>query len=255
MSQINPSSSWDAANYTSTGAFVSELGAGVFDLLAPKPGERILDVGCGDGALTLRIQEAGASTLGVDASEELLEVAKSRGVSAQLGDAAALEFDEEFDAVFSNAVLHWVTDAQAAANSMFRALKPGGRLVVEFGGFGNIAAIRAALAAVLAKRGFEDIPDDHYFPTPAQYAAVLENLGFEDVNASIIHRPTLVADGIYAWLETFRTGLLDRLGLSKAEQQDVFEQVTEILRPILFDPDSGWWADYVRIRVSATKPQ
>lgn len=254
MTTQNPSSTWNSDDYTTTGAFVAQHGAAVFELLAPKAGERILDVGCGDGALTLDIAESGADVLGFDASEELLATAAERGLNTQLGDAANMNFDSEFDAVFSNAALHWVLDAQGAVEGMYRALKPGGRLAVEFGGFGNIAAIRTALTAVLLRHGYEDLPNDHYNPTAKTYTALLESVGFKEVDAAIIPRQTFLEAGMEAWLHTFRNGLLDRLGIVEEQKKLIFAETAELLKPALFDPGTGWWADYVRIRVTAAKP-
>lgn len=252
-STANPSSKWKSADYTTTGSFVAAHGAAVFELLDPKPGERTLDVGCGDGALTVQIAEAGADVLGLDASEDLLETAKGRGLNVVLGDASRMEFNEEFDAVFSNAVLHWVLDAKGAAESMFRALKPGGRLAIEFGGFGNIAAMRTALNAVLIKRGYEDLPDDHYYPTAETYAALLESVGFGEVDAKIIPRQTHLEAGMEAWYKTFRSGLLEILDVPADDYAEIFAEAAELVKPMLYDKDTGWWADYVRLRVTAVK--
>ena len=253
MSGVNPSSQWEADQYTTTGAFVAQYGSDVLTLLNPQQGERILDVGCGDGALTLKIAQSGADVLGVDASKELLEVAASRGLNTQLGDATNLGFDQEFDAVFSNAVLHWVLDAQAAATSMYNALKPGGRLAIEFGGFGNIAAIRSALAAVLNSHGYLDLPHDHYYPQPDQYANLLQSVGFSNITTATIYRPTPLSDGMQAWLATFRGGFLKRLGINEADRTKIFEETAALLSPALHDPTTGWWADYVRLRVTAQR--
>ncbi len=268
---VNPTSRWQADQYGSTGAFVPALGEVILTSLGAAPGERVLDVGCGDGALTARIAEGGATVVGVDASPELVAVAQARGLDARLADAAALDFDEEFDAVFSNAALHWILDYQAAAAGMFAALRPGGRLAVEFGGFGNIAAIRTALLAVLCREGVvvlgdgtaaaqevpaRSMPPDQYYPTAAEYAEVLAEAGFAEVRAELVPRPTPLAHGMVAWLATFRGGLMDTLGVHGARRAAVFEQTAELLRPALcseFDGDS-WWADYVRIRAWAVRP-
>lgn len=222
-------------------------------LLNPRPGERILDVGCGDGALTTRIVEAGAHVVGVDMSTELLAVARSRGLDVHWADAAELDYTTEFDAVFSNAALHWVLAPAAAANGMFRALRPGGRLAVEFGGFGNIAAIMTALRAVLGSHGYLKLPPDQYYPTAGEYASVLAAAGFSDVRAELVARPTPLADGMDAWLRTFRQGLLDALGLVPAEQVEVRREVVELLAPALRDEAGNWIADYVRIRATAVR--
>ena len=243
-----------AADYASHGAFVPALGQAVLDLLDPQPGERILDVGCGDGALTARIAAAGAEVIGVDTSAELLTAARARGLEVRFGDARDLDFDEEFDAVFSNAALHWVLEPDRAATSMFAALTPGGRLALEFGGFGNIAAIMTGLRAALQRRGYSRLPPDQYYPTASQYTDVLMAAGFSEVDAVLVPRQTPLASGMDAWLWTFRHGLLDALGLSPAEQQAVRDDVVDLLRPSLCDASGNWVADYVRLRVTARRP-
>ena len=250
---LNPTSRWDAAAYATTGAFVPALGDAVLALLAPQTGERVLDVGCGDGALTARIAAAGAEVVGYDASESLVAAARARGLVVHLGDAARLPFDGEFDAVFSNAALHWMLDPGAVARGMFASLRPGGRLAVEFGGFGNIAAIRTALAATLARHGVHERPADQYYPTPPQYADVLRAAGFDEITTWLVPRPTLVAAGMVAWLETFRGGLLDALGVHGDERRAIFAETAELLEPALRAADGTWWADYVRIRATARR--
>ena len=251
---MNPTSRWESDRYTTTGAFVPALADAILTSLDPQPGERILDVGCGDGTLTARLAAAGADVVGIDASPALVEVARARGLDVRLGDAAAMTFDGEFDAVFSNAALHWILDYDAVAAAMFRALRPGGRLAVEFGGFGNIAAIRTALRAVLLARGVTHLPEDQFYPTAEQYSDVLARAGLTDVRVEIVPRPTPLADGMVAWLYTFRGGLFDALGLDEAKRAEVVADVAALLAPALQDPQGGWWADYVRIRAWARRP-
>ncbi len=250
---VNPTSTWDAARYTSTGAFVAELAGDVLAALAARPGEQILDVGCGDGLLTARIRDLGAEVTGIDASASLVTVARSRGLQVIHADAAAMDFDREFDAVFSNAALHWMLDPLAVAAAMYRALRPGGRLAVEFGGFGNIAAISTGLRAVLRAHGITDLPADQYYPTAESYEEILQSVGFEAVQATIVPRPTRLADGMAAWLTTFRGGLFDALGLDEPTRADVIADTCALLAPALLDPTGQWWADYVRIRVNAMR--
>jgi len=145
----NTASKWSPADYAANAAFVPALGAPVLELLDPQPGERILDLGCGDGVLTEKIVAAGAVVIGVDASAAMIEAAQARGLDAHVVDGQALEFDSEFDAVFSNAALHWMLDSVAVANGVYRALRPGGRFVGEMVGEGNIATLRAGIRAEL----------------------------------------------------------------------------------------------------------
>ncbi len=202
---------WDATDYGKNAAFVHGMAGGVVEWLDAKPGESILDLGCGDGQLTLRIASTGARVVGVDASPEMLAKARSRGIDAHEGNAESLPFaDHSFDAVFSNAVLHWVRDQDAMMAEVRRVLKPGGRFVAEMAGHGNIAAIRVAFMATLARHGCSD-PEEgvNCYPTPADYQSRLERNGFQVERIELIPRPTpLPESGMEGWLRTFRRGVL-----------------------------------------------
>lgn len=247
---------WDPAAYASHGSFVPALGGAVLDLLAPKTGERILDLGCGDGVLTEKLVAAGASVVGVDADKAMIASAVEKGLDARVMDGRHLSFDAEFDAVFSNAALHWMPPAGMVASGVFRALKAGGRFVGEFGGHGNIAAIRTAVRAALTQRGYS-VPaqDDNYYPTAEEYRAVLETAGFAVVSADIIPRPTPLPSGMAAWLQTFRSGFIESAGVPESERAQVIEDARAMLRPILADEAGNWTADYVRLRFAARKPE
>ncbi|MEZ5774235.1 MAG: methyltransferase domain-containing protein [Hyphomicrobiaceae bacterium] len=241
---------WDAGRYDRNARFVSDLGGDVLALLDPRPGERILDLGCGDGALTERLVAAGASVLGVDVSEAMLAAARGRGLDVVAGDARTLPFEAEFDAVFSNAVLHWVTDPDKAAARMRAALKPGGRLVAEFGGHGNIAAIVTALrAAARIHGGDARLVSPWFYPTPAEYRAILEKAGFEVMRIGLHPRPTPLPTGIEGWLMTFRKPFFDQFG--EDGRAEVLKLVVDLLAPSLRDAAGNWTADYVRLRVAA----
>ncbi|MGL6043023.1 MAG: class I SAM-dependent methyltransferase [Sandaracinobacteroides sp.] len=255
---------WNAQDYAENAGFVPALGNAVLELLAPAPGEAILDLGCGDGVLTKRIAEAGAEVLGVDPSEAMLDAARARGLSVQAADGQALAFRSRFDAVFSNAALHWMPDQQAVAQGVFAALKPGGRYVGECGGFGNIAAIRTALRAVLQAHGYS--PDSpaadgsaarvggQTYQTAEAFTALHTGVGFIDVEARIIPRPTPLPTGIRGWLKTFRAGFLDEAGVPEAARACVVDDVEALLAPVLRDAAGNWSADYVRLRWQARKP-
>jgi trans-aconitate methyltransferase len=244
------SQSWNPAAYAEIGAFVPTLGAGVLEWLDPKPGERILDLGCGDGQLTRKIVAAGAQVVGVDASPAMVEGALGKGVDARLCNAEALSFSSEFDAVFSNAALHWVRDQDAMLAGVKRALKPGGRFVAEMGGHGNVAAILVALTAVLERYGCADLEDSvNYYPTPKAYSAQLAAHGFSVEQMQLIPRPTPLAAGMHAWLTTFRKGVLD--AVPEALRQTVVDETVALLEPALCDTEGNWTGDYVRLRFIA----
>lgn len=240
---------WDAAGYAAHAPYVPVLGAPLVDLLAPRPGERILDIGCGDGTLTQALVEAGAEIVGVDASPDMVAAAQARSLDARVADAAALPFTAEFDAVFSNAALHWVPDHEGAVAGMRRALKPGGRAVGEFGGFGNIAAIATALVAVMGRRGFDESVLPWTFPTAEGFAVRLARNGFAVESCALIPRPTPLPTGMAGWLETFAAGILGRL--PPEDRTATRDEAVALLRPALCDEDGNWTADYVRLRFAA----
>jgi SAM-dependent methyltransferase len=243
---------WDPNAYARDGAFVHGLAGGVLEWLAAQPGERILDLGCGDGRLTARLTAAGANVVGVDASAAMVRAAKALGVTAVEASAEKLPYsDASFDAVFSNAALHWVRDQDAMMAEVLRVLKPGGRFVAEMGGHGNIAAIRVALIAVLERHGFGGTEDGvNYYPTPEGYTRRLEQHGFKVERMGLIPRPTpLEKGGMAGWLNTFRRGVLDKL--PEASRPQVVDETCALLAPALRDEDGNWIADYVRLRFIA----
>jgi SAM-dependent methyltransferase len=240
-------SQWDAADYARVGGFVPALGQAAFDLLDPQPGEAILDVGCGDGTLTQKIREAGASVVGIDNSLSMVAAAKARGLDARIMDAADLRFSEAFDAAFSNATLHWVLDKERAARAIWFALKPGGRFAGEMGGEGNLARLREALDDVLVARGFgPPTYAANWYPGVEEFVAIYEQAGFKDIDARLIERPTPLEHGVAAWVTTFRAGWLDRAGVPHDERQSIAEAVAERVGSNM--------ADYVRLRFIMRKP-
>lgn len=238
---------WDAESYGRHAGFVPALGAAVLDLLAPREGERVLDLGCGDGVLTARLAESGADVLGLDPDPGLLARARGRGLNVVQGDGQALNFDAEFDAVLSNAALHWMADQPAVYRGVFRALKPGGRFACECGGFGNIAAMRTAIRAVAQRHGM-DAPDRQNYPTAERATAELEEAGFRVESIALIPRPTPLPDGMASWLKTFRHGFF-----AGADADAMIAEATELLAPQLREPRGNWTADYVRLRFLAKK--
>lgn len=240
---------WDPERYAQHAAFVPSLGQPLLELLAPQAGERILDLGCGDGALTMDLAAAGAIVLAVDASPEQVAAARARGLDARVSDGCTLPFAAEFDAVFSNAALHWMLDQDAVLAGVHRALKPHGRFVAEMGGHGNVAAIRVALAAVLQRHGIAEVPSPWYFPTVAAYSAKLERHGFAIDSIALIARPTALPTGMRAWLETFASPCL--AAAPEAQHAGLCEAVVDLLRPVFCDEAGAWTADYVRLRFAA----
>jgi SAM-dependent methyltransferase len=245
--EIASTSNWNAADYASVGAFVAALGGAALDLLDPQPGERILDVGCGEGTLTLKIIEHGATVLGVDNSPEMIAAARVKGVDALLLPAEDMQFFAEFDAAFSNATLHWVLHKEQAARAIFRALKPGGRFAGEMGGEGNIEKLREALDEELIIRGYAPpLESSNWYASPEEFAAAYEAAGFREIDARLIERPTPIEHGIAAWVTTFRKGWLDRAGVPEQERIEIGAAVADRVGSNI--------ADYVRLRFIMRKP-
>ena len=244
---------WDPERYIANARFVAELGMAVVDLLAPVPGERILDLGCGDGFLTAKLAAMGCRVVGVDASAAQIEAARKLGLDARVGDAENLGFGPEFDAVFSNATLHWIRKPDAAIDGVWRALKPGGRFVGECGGADCVALIRSALGRVLSKHGQDiDAVNPWYFATALEYGGKLRSRGFAVESVVVFPRPTPLPGDMRAWLETFAESFMK--GIPPSERSGFLDEVQEDLKPVLCDAKGKWTADYPRFRFRATKP-
>lgn len=246
------SSRWDPGQYTQQAGFVPELGLAVVELLAPRAGERILDLGCGEGALTRALVDAGCRVLGVDASPDMVIAAREQGVEAQVLDGACLPFQSEFDAVFSNAALHWMAQPEAVLAGVERSLKPGGRFVGEMGGRGNVASIVEALETALSERGIDPRPlNPWFFPDAETYRCLLEEHGLAVTAMDLFPRPTPLPHDILGWLETFAQNFV--AAVPEGERQDFLAEVAERCRPLLCDEHGNWTADYVRLRFAALK--
>lgn len=246
---------WNTELYEAKHSFVWKLGEGLIELLDPKPGERILDLGCGTGHLTERLTKSGASVTGLDVSPDMIGQARQNfpGIPFVLADATKLAFDAEFDAIFSNAALHWMTDAASVASGMARALKPGGRLVAELGGKGNINRIMNAIEAVVRRLHGGEMPEPRsWFPSIGEYAAILEQRGLEVRFARIFERPTPLdgESGMEHWLEQFKGYYFD--GLDARTRRRAMAEVAERLRQELYTED-GWFADYRRLQIVAVR--
>ena len=243
--------------YAGNGRFVALMAQTLVDALQARAGERILDLGCGDGFLTRKIAESGASVVGVDSSPAMIAAAQGRGpdvppLDVRTVSGESLPFAGEFDAVFSNAALHWMTDQKAVVGGVYRALKPGGRFVAECGGQGNIAAIRVALLAVLTARGIAAAKvENNQFFNAEEYRALLESEGFVVQEITLTPRPTPLPTGMAEWLKTFRASVLAQV--PSTERPAVIEQIVALLQPVLCDAQGNWTADYVRLRLIARR--
>lgn len=241
---------WSARDYAANAGFVPALGADVLTLLAPQRGEDILDLGCGDGVLTQRLVQSGANVTGLEPDRDLSAAAARAGISTLLQDAHDPFGANCYDAVFSNAALHWMRDPETVIANVYSALRPGGRFVAEQGGFGNVAAIVTAMNAALEAAGGAAIsPWD--FPSPSLQKQRLQRAGFDVTAMFLIPRPTPLPTGISGWLRTFAGPFIGTL--SPKIQTEILED-GERRMAALYDPIEGWMADYVRLRFVARKP-
>jgi len=252
-----PSNYWDTSLYEDKHAFVWQYGEDLLKLLNPMPGETILDLGCGTGQLTEKIALAGAEVIGIDYAPEMVEKARQNypHLRFDVADARKFQVEQPLDAVFSNAALHWIKEADAAIASIHQALKPGGRFVAEFGGRGNIEAIVKALYSALAAIGIPktQVANPWYFPSIGEYATRLEQQGFDVIYATLFARPTPLTQGeatMANWIQMFANTFLAEL--SADQQMQVIRAVEEYLKPTLYQ-QGIWTADYQRIRVVAIK--
>jgi len=241
--------SWDTELYEARHNFVWRMGEGVVELLEPKAGETILDLGCGTGQLTKKISESGAQVVGVDASPSMIGQARQNFPKLKfvLQDAAAMTSSNEFDAVFSNAALHWMLDPAAVVSAVSKALKPGGRFVAEMGGKGNIKTIVSAIHKVVLKH-HPLPPSRQYYPSVSEYSSILETHGLEVRMAQLFDRPTPLEGetGMENWLKQFKNYYFEKL------PPTAMAEVITDLRSKLYDQD-GWTADYRRLRFVAVK--
>ena len=241
---------WNPENHAKNARFVSSLGTPLIELLSARPGERILDLGCGDGVLTEEIQKLGCEIVGVDLSPMMVEAAVNRGLDARIVDGQELHFTNEFDAVISNAALHWMPNPYGVIAGVWRSLGDGGRFVAEFGGHGNVSAITSAIEPELSRRGL-NFTAPWFFPRADEYRKLLQSGGFSVERIGLFPRPTKLPGDVRGWLKTFAFPYISLL--PAAEREDFIAQIVDELRGVLVDAQGQWIADYVRLRFVARK--
>lgn len=243
---------WNAQRYDTCCDFVSHYGADLLPLLQAQPGQRILDLGCGTGILTHEIAQTGAEIMGIDNSAEMIDQAKKHypEIDFKVMDGQDFTLDKPFDAVFSNAALHWMLKPKKVIACVYRCLKPHGRFVFEMGGVGNITQLLAAIKQAAAEFGTTDLSLINYYPSIGQYTGLLEAGGLQVRYAELINRPTQLKGetGLRDWVNMFRVAVLKQI----PNTENFFERLEDIAKPILYH-DGSWWADYVRLRVLAVK--
>lgn len=247
---------WDAALYENKHSFVWQYGEELLGILSPHPGESILDLGCGTGQLTQQIAASGADVMGIDYASSMIEQAQKNypELKFMIADARNFDFDQMFDAVFSNATLHWIKEPKQVIKCIWKVLKPGGRFVAEFGGKGNVQAIVEAISSTIAESNYSVQLDNNpwYFPSIGEYATLLEKQGFSVTYARLFERPTPLEGemGMINWIQMFASHLLS--GIPSAQQTEIIQDVEDSLRSNLYR-DGVWFADYKRIRIVAIK--
>ncbi len=255
--QADENKQWDTSLYDGKHSFVWKYAAGVIELLAPEAGERILDLGCGTGHLTKKIASVGADVTGIDHSRAMIEEARKLypDIRFEIADGNDFHVDEPFDAVFSNAALHWMKKPASVIRSVWDALKLSGRFVAEMGGKGNLEALHAAINNAVAARGMEPLEESSllFFPSIGEYATLLERQGFRVTYAMHFDRPTPLDEGdrgLRNWIEMFGDKFI---GIAPLElHEEIILEVEERLRPALYR-EGTWFADYRRLRISAVK--
>jgi trans-aconitate methyltransferase len=254
MSNATPATEWDSTLYDDKHRFIPTIGEEMISLLAPQAGERILDLGCGTGHLTQKIASYGSIVTGIDSAASMIEQSRHNypELDFRVANGEDFHFDEPFDAVFSNAALHWMKNADAVAGRIERVLKPGGRLVAEFGAKDNIKKIYTALLGAIEAAGYPPPVSPWYFPSIGEYASLLEKHTFFVNYAAHFPRSTPLEgeDGMRNWLTMFANGIFKTL--PPDVQNAVADDIVNRLRPHLYR-DGVWIADYVRLRIIATK--
>ena len=250
---MSRTTSWNPAIYARDARFVADLGQPLLELLAPKNGEIIMDLGCGDGALTEKIAQS-VAVVGADASFAQARAAKERGLSIVVVDGHNLCFKRQFDAVFTNAALHWMQQPENVVEEVWQCLKSGGRFVGEFGGQGNVETVRSALHEALRRRGIEpSVLDPWYFPSAEDFSNLLINSNFTVRSIEIVERPTQLPGELLDWLEIFAQPFTN--AIDKDHQESFLDEVCQRSKTALRNPEGRWTLDYVRLRFAATKAE
>lgn len=248
-----PNQNWSPKDYKAKAEFVTIWGKPLIEMLAPRKGEKILDLGCGDGSLTKELMDMGTDIIGADTSADMVEAARSIGVNAVLIDGERLEYDGEFDAVVSNAAIHWMSDHYAVVRGVWNALRPGGRFAAECGGEGCVRIIREGMKIALTERGIDYKSRNPWqFPELVTFGRILQEQGFAVREISRFDRPTRLPQGLRGWLEVFSERHTE--GMSAKEREAFYSEVEDYCRPMLYSEKDGWTADYVRLRFLAEKP-
>lgn len=247
---------WNTNLYDQQHSFVSKYGKNLIELLEPTAGEKILDLGCGTGDLAQQLDELRVDVIGVDRSEKMIDQAKTKYPSIEFSvqDARSLEFQQEFDAIFSNATLHWIKPPSQALQCLYNSLKKGGRFVAEFGGKGNVQTITNAIIQQIEEAGFEFQAEHNpwFFPSISEYSTLMETVGFRVTYAQHFDRPTKLEgeNGLKNWIHMFANQLFEGIPVDK--KAEMITKVEMQLKELLFK-DDHWIADYKRIRVVGVK--
>lgn len=256
MSSSGKIDSWNANLYDEKHSFVSHFGEDLVELLSPKAGEKVLDLGCGTGDLAHRLQQLGVDIIGIDKSENMIQQAQKKypAIPFKAQDAGAMDFTNEFNAVFSNATLHWVKDAKRALQGIYNALMQGGRFIAEFGGKGNVQKITDEIINQFEEFGIDYNPERFpwYFPSIGEYTTLMERAGFRVTFAHHFDRPTplIGENGLRNWIEMFANGMFE--GITPETKDFIISKVETNLRREL-SQNGEWIADYKRIRVIGIK--
>lgn len=243
---------WNAQQYQAKASYVAELGSPVLELLNPQPHEAILDLGCGDGSLTRNIADVAEEVVGIDSSESMVRAAKEKGLTAFPISGDAIPYSNQFDAVFTNAALHWIPDYQSVIQGVHNALKPNGRFIGEFGGYGNIKTLVEAMETVVDQNeAMGQFSNPWFFPSADEYRKHLEDGGFSVVYIELLPRPTHIEAGIREWFKIFADYVIS--GMPEELEDEFLMQTEQLVKPSLFTEEDGWFADYVRLRFHAIK--